>query len=345
MSQRHNETTRGKRLFPFSVIVFISIFIVNTLGFTDTATGSALGCGKNWPLCNGQIMPSVWNTAVTIEYTHRISVLVGGLLYLVFAILAWRSYRQAYAVRLLVVFSALGVLLEAALGAIAVLYVNPPAVMATHMGFALWTFVGVGLLMLTIRREELGKSAGLTHSKRTGYQVFDRCTRREFYSGLRSFQHLALWSVPYGYAAIYVGAYVASTGYGGAFQGWPIPTERLGQVGIAFWIDILHRSVALGYLVFMTLLAIRSHRFSARYPQLFHASLTAVTLVCLQALSGWLLIATHLSTVAFLIHVSIVSFLFMTQCHIALEVGRVRQLHNVKGTNTEQVNHKAGCTA
>ncbi|MCL6442327.1 MAG: COX15/CtaA family protein [Alicyclobacillus sp.] len=334
-STRH----RYSATYWLSVATLIGIFIVNTLGFTDTITGSAMGCGRNWPLCNGQLIPSSWNTATFIEYTHRLSVLVGGGLLIWLSISAWRKYGRSSSVRILVLLALLGVLLEGVLGALAVLFVNPPAVMAAHLGIALITFVAMVLLTDVIGRMERGN---MTRVKvhRTDASPMEMYGS-EYVNQLGGFSRLTWWSIPYGYVAIYIGAYVASTGYGGFFQGWPFPTEPLATAGPALWIDILHRSVALGYLAWMGSLVWLSWRFRSTRPRYFIISCIAFAFVCLQAVTGALLIETHLSDLAFLLHVTNVSFLFATQCYLGFSLlGERATGRRVGQLNDGPIKHK-----
>lgn len=300
---------RRSKTWLLSVVTFVGMFVVNTLGFTDTVTGSAMGCGRNWPLCNGQWIPSAWSQATLIEYTHRLSVVVGGILLLALAVAALRNYGQVRRVRWLVGLSIMGVVLEGGLGALAVLFVNPPAVMALHMGIALISFVAIYLLMVAIGQMERPTASKADNSSQPQ---------------LRTLTKLTLWSIAYGFVAIYIGAFVASTGYGGSFQGWPIPTESPALVGAAFWVDLLHRSVALGYLLLVGRILQLAYRVRRFHPHVFKTSIIAFVLLCLQALSGGLLIATHLNTYAFLFHVSNVSFLFALQCQLGMQVLQLR---------------------
>ncbi|MEQ1935709.1 MAG: heme o synthase, partial [Fimbriimonadaceae bacterium] len=43
------------------------------------------GCGSHWPSCNGQLLPSLTNAKEMIEYSHRITSAIDGLLILVLA--------------------------------------------------------------------------------------------------------------------------------------------------------------------------------------------------------------------------------------------------------------------
>src|ERR1017187_216536 len=51
------------------------------------ATGSGAGCGGHWPLCNGQVLPSISQIGTVIELTHR--VMSGVALILVAAMFVW----------------------------------------------------------------------------------------------------------------------------------------------------------------------------------------------------------------------------------------------------------------
>ncbi len=59
-------------------------YLLIVLGAVVRITGSGMGCGDDWPLCNGRLIPSLADPATLIEWTHRkvavvVSVLVFGL--------------------------------------------------------------------------------------------------------------------------------------------------------------------------------------------------------------------------------------------------------------------------
>src|SRR5699024_4072909 len=99
-------------------------------------TDSGMGCGPDWPLCNGEIIPSVWTKETTLEYFHRIialSVIVvtGGVL-----VLSWRKrHENPWYFRLPLI--AVGfVLLQSGLGAVTVLLDLHAEVTTAHHGIA-----------------------------------------------------------------------------------------------------------------------------------------------------------------------------------------------------------------
>jgi heme A synthase len=119
-------------------------------------TGSGMGCGDHWPLCNGRLIPRLDNLAVMIEWGHRMAVV--GLTGLVVALLAaaWAFRREpgvggpggilrpaGLAAVLLVVQSLLGavtVWLELPAGVVVVHLLNAMALLAAALVAALRAF-------------------------------------------------------------------------------------------------------------------------------------------------------------------------------------------------------------
>jgi len=86
------------------------------------ATGSGAGCGRHWPMCNGEIVPRAGAVETAIELTHRASS--GVALLLVVALVAWavRSFPRGHAARKAAWASLALMLTEALVGAGLVLF-------------------------------------------------------------------------------------------------------------------------------------------------------------------------------------------------------------------------------
>jgi heme A synthase len=86
------------------------------------ATGSGAGCGAHWPLCNGEVVPRAPDTAMLIEFSHRVTS--GLALVLVFVLAAWilRTMAAGHPARRAGVASAVFIVVEALLGAGLVLF-------------------------------------------------------------------------------------------------------------------------------------------------------------------------------------------------------------------------------
>jgi heme A synthase len=131
---------KNLRLLAFVTAGFAYAIIV--LGFVVRITGSGMGCGDDWPLCNGQLIPRFDSVEVVIEYAHRIAAL--GLSALAIAVLvsAQRTRSEPGAsgpggtVRPAAL--ALGLLvLQSVLGAVTVKLELPPHTVVLHLGTGL----------------------------------------------------------------------------------------------------------------------------------------------------------------------------------------------------------------
>src|SRR5260221_13089673 len=112
------------------------MFVVLVMGATVTNTGSAEGCGRSWPLCNGQFVPE-FTVATAIEYSHRAVTGVEGLLVVALTAVMlsrWRADREVVVLAVLMLGT---LLLQAGLGAGAVLVPQSPLMLATHFGVSL----------------------------------------------------------------------------------------------------------------------------------------------------------------------------------------------------------------
>ena len=63
------------------------------------ATVAGAGCGNHWPLCNGEVVPVAPSLKMVIEYTHRLSSGLDGVLVTVLLVWAFRVFPAGHAVR------------------------------------------------------------------------------------------------------------------------------------------------------------------------------------------------------------------------------------------------------
>lgn len=100
-------------------LTLLGAFIVVAWGGIVRVTGSGLGCADDWPLCQGQLLPTS-DLASQIEWIHRVLAL--GLGFAIAALAVWtlRSYRDRRAALTLALIAAPLFLLQALLGAITV---------------------------------------------------------------------------------------------------------------------------------------------------------------------------------------------------------------------------------
>jgi heme A synthase len=86
------------------------------------ATGSGAGCGKHWPLCNGQVLPTAPRVETLVELSHRVTS--GGALVASLVLFAWalKDYPARHPVRRGAAAAAAFMIAEAAIGAALVLF-------------------------------------------------------------------------------------------------------------------------------------------------------------------------------------------------------------------------------
>jgi heme A synthase len=64
---------RPKRLFPtLGLITALLTGGLIVVGAIVRVSDSGLGCGNDWPLCNGTIFPPLDNLTAWIEWSHRL---------------------------------------------------------------------------------------------------------------------------------------------------------------------------------------------------------------------------------------------------------------------------------
>jgi len=110
------------RLARFAWLVLSWNVLVILWGAYVRATGSGAGCGAHWPLCNGEVVPRAPDTAMLIEFSHRLSS--GLALVAVLALAMWirRSVAAGHPARRAGMASLFFIVVEALLGAGLVLF-------------------------------------------------------------------------------------------------------------------------------------------------------------------------------------------------------------------------------
>src|SRR5213592_3258194 len=77
-----------RRFMTLAWVASTCTYLLIVLGAVVRITGSGLGCGEHWPLCNGHLFPPLNDIGTVIEWSHR---LVAGLVTILVVALAIRS--------------------------------------------------------------------------------------------------------------------------------------------------------------------------------------------------------------------------------------------------------------
>ncbi len=124
--------TKWTRFKVLALASAIGAFALMVAGGLVAETGSGLGC-PDWPLCNGQVVPSFadWHTA--IEWTHRVVAESVGLLVLVTTVFAWLDRRDDRRILFAATTTFILVVVQATLGGIVVLSALNWALIVVHL--------------------------------------------------------------------------------------------------------------------------------------------------------------------------------------------------------------------
>ncbi|MDH5551355.1 MAG: COX15/CtaA family protein, partial [Gemmatimonadota bacterium] len=254
-------------------------YAVIVLGFIVRITGSGMGCGDDWPLCNGQLLPSLDSAETVIEFGHRVAVLGLGALAVAVAIVAWQTRKVPGAAgrggTVSPALLAVGLLVvQSLLGALAVKLELPPHTVVLHLG------TGLALLATLL---VLGLRAGVLMG-----------TTAPPGSGLPSGGILA--AAVLGALVVLMGGMTATTGASSACVGFPLCNGQVWPTGGADGLQHIHwthRLLAYGLFLHLMGMALGLRRKKAP-ERLKTAAWVAFGLAVAQVAAGAVMVLAYL---------------------------------------------------
>jgi len=279
------------------------MFVVVIVGFLVTETGSAQGCGRHWPLCDGQFTPP-FDLHGMVEYGHRFISGVVGLLVVALAVWAWRRWGRRWEVRVLALLMFAFTFVQAGLGAEAVLFPTSPTVLASHFGISLLAFAGSFGLDVRLHQAASGDPPALWDAVAPGLRL------------------TVYLFAAYIFALVYLGAFVAHTGTGMLCgTSWPLcGGSVLPSLPGETWIPFLHRVAAFIAVLWALGIHLALRPWAARRPELMRAGTWVLALLVAQAFSGWYLVASDLALGAVMLHVALMTLLFAALTVLWLDI-------------------------
>lgn len=306
---------------------WLAIFTAVWMGFVllggalVTKTDSGQGCGDSWTiwLCNGKF--SFVNTVESlIEYSHRAVSGIVGILVLVLFIIVLVKFRKRKDLVLYASTTLFFTVLQAFLGALAVVHEQSSATMALHFGFSLLAFTTTLLLAISFAR--LDRPA---HPSGWGEEAIINGPKVS-----KGFGVLVWISTIYTYIVVYTGAFMRHTESWAGCQGWPLCNGKVipsltGAEGIAFF----HRIAALLLLIIILWMVIAAYRRYGHIREIRKASMYSFILTVLQMISGAFVVFTltsaNLLLLSSLVHTILIAGLFGILCYLSILVWQMRK--------------------
>ncbi|MCC7360229.1 MAG: protoheme IX farnesyltransferase [Anaerolineales bacterium] len=203
----------------------VTTFGLIVLGGIVRVTGSGMGCGDHWPLCNGQLFPPL-DLPTFIELSHRLVTTLVTPLVLAVAFFAWRSFRRVRWIMAPALWAVALLVIQILLGAITVKLELPPAVVALHLANA--QALLALLLVITVVAFQYDQDPRVGES----LLHFDALSRLAGAAALGV------------YVLIITGALVTAGRAAASCVGWPLCNGALTPTSAAGWLHMGHRYVA-----------------------------------------------------------------------------------------------------
>ncbi len=254
-------------MHPIRILAFVAsaaTYLLIVLGGVVRITGSGMGCGDDWPLCNGRLIPSLSDTATFIEWGHRlvasgVSVLVVGLAALTLSRRATPGVAGSDGPLKPVLWAAGLLVIQVLLGAVTVWLELPPTTVVLHLATAMAL---VAALVV----------AGLRANS-----TADAPTDGRYWRG-------AVTALVMAGVAVLLGGLTANLGAAGACLGFPLcsgevwPSQSNGGLAHIHWV---HRLVAYALVAHLIGLVIAAVRRGALIP-VRRAAVVALAIAALQ---------------------------------------------------------------
>lgn len=299
-----------------AVATTLGMLLILLGGALVTKTGSGLGCGRNWPDCNGSLIPKEITTEVLIEFSHRFVTGAVTILVLVLVIWTWKKLGHIKGVKFLGFLAIFFLILQALIGAAQVLWGQGDFILALHFGISLISFAAVMLLAMIV------------------FEVDKKFDADRVIIGKHLKWH-TLGVTFYSYIVVYTGALVRHTKPKSSLVcgDWPFcrneqPFELPSNM--YEWVEMGHRFAVL--LIFLWLLYIMIHAIRHYKDQrvIYWGWIIAFILVVLQIIAGMFIIITRLSLIVSLFHSLLITLLFGLLCYMILLIARSNQNEKFK---------------
>ncbi|MGE7934204.1 COX15/CtaA family protein [Viridibacillus arvi] len=292
----------------FAVAATIGMLLILLGGALVTKTDSGMGCGRNWPDCNGSLIPKEITTEVLIEFSHRVVTGAVSFLILILTVWSWRVLGHIREVKFLSFMALFFLIAQALIGAAQVLWGQGDFILALHFGISLISFAAVLLLTLII------------------FEVDQKFDADKVIIGNTLKRHTIGVTI-YSYLVVYTGALVRHTNASLICPDWPLCNNK--DIGLPAnfyeWVQMGHRFAAGLIYVWILFIAIHAIKHYKEQRVLYWGWIIALIIVSLQVLAGMAVVLSRLNILLALLHSLLITLLFGLLCYMILLLSRSRQ--------------------
>lgn len=289
----------------FAVASTIGMLLILLGGALVTKTDSGMGCGRNWPGCNGELIPTEINAEVLIEFSHRLVTGAVGIFIVVLAVWSWKALGHVRETKFLSIMAVFFLILQALIGAAQVLWGQGDFILALHFGISLISFASVLLLTLLI------------------FEVDKKYDAEHVHVGKTLKWHTVGVTV-YSYIVVYTGALVRHTNSELSCLDWPFCDNSAIGLPSTFhqWVQMGHRFAAALIFVWIFIIMLHAIRHYKDQRIFYTGWIIAFLLVLAQVITGATVVFTQLNLYIALLHSLFISLLFGLLTYMILLVLR-----------------------
>ena len=311
-----NASAVGQLRILLAVTVVVTFGLI-TLGGLVRATESGLGC-PDWPLCHGQIIPP-FEYHVLIEYSHRLTASVVGVLVVACAALVWLRHRESAGLKRLMAVAVVALVVQVVLGGITVLTELPAPIVTAHL-FAAETLFAMLIVAMLIARPATA-----------AVQVV---RKHPYFNTVLAMAAVSM-------VILLTGTYIVGSGASAVCPSWPLCTsDWLPNFGLQ-WEHMAHRVIAgLGGL-YIIVAALQARRYKGQSRALVGMGMGAAALVVAQVLAGAANPWFRFVPAAQIIHLSLASALWGHLIAMAVVAARLKFEPGEEAATTARVNGDA----
>lgn len=290
----------------FAVAATLGMLLILQGGALVTKTDSGLGCGRNWPDCNGSLIPKEITSAVLIEFSHRLITGAVSIFILVLVVWTWRALGHIREVKFLGFMALFFLILQALIGAAQVLWGQGDFILALHFGISLISFAAVLLLTLIV------------------FEVDQKFDADKIYMSKKLKIHTISVTL-YSYVVVYTGALVRHTDASLVCPDWPFCRNNQPfalPYNMYEWVQMGHRFAVLLFVIWIACITIYVIKNYKKQRIIYWGWIIASIIVILQVLAGMLVVLLKLYLLVSLLHSLLITLLFGLLCYMILLVSR-----------------------